>query len=152
MKFNKKNQLGLNFTQYYKDNLFRIHFSNYQYYPNHFLEPYKEQWTWLLDDKLNKNLFFTKTALSIVDKIKIEKFKPETLKSKKDIKHTFLVDENSFYRMTIKSKIIPESNIVIHPNKNYLEDKNFVQFLKLLIFTEYSELKERVLLWNQTHT
>jgi hypothetical protein len=173
MKFQKYNQLGLNFTQYIKDNLYRVHTENFfSKFDKDFVKPYQEQWKWILNDEKNKNLFFTNTARKVADSIKLNKFEAKILKSDKDVKYTFLIDDKMFYRVSIKGgeilgmrvfteegsinyssfKILPEQNLVVYPHSqyDYLNDKYFVEFIKLLIFTEYSELKETVLMPRQS--
>lgn len=167
MKIKKENMFGLNFTQNIKDTLYNAHNTNYfSKYGSEFVKPFQEQWKWLLNDLDNKNLFFTETAKKISNSIYIGKFNPNVLRLEKPKKFTFLIDENTFYRVTIDEneifairvfkdsisvnydsfKIIPKNNQVIYPqNYDYLNDKNFVQFLRLLIFTEFSEINEIVL-------
>lgn len=173
MKINSQNQLGLNFTQETKDKFYNLQSEKYfNKLPSELAEPYRQQWLGLLSDEKNKNLFFTKTALEIAEKIKIDKFEPSILKIKKEKKFTFLIDNNNFYRVNLKQdeiltihvkktnldngmswlsydafKIMPLLNTVIYPNnnQNYMEEKVFKDFLKLLIFTEYSEIVETVL-------
>ena len=158
---------GLNFTQNIKDTLYNIHNNNYfSKFDSAFVKPFQKQWKWLLSDSENKNLFFTETAKKIANSIYIGKFNPNVLRLEKSKKFTFLIDENTFYRVAIDEneilairvfkdsisvnydsfKIIPKNNQVIYPqNEDYLNDKNFVQFLRLLIFTEFSEITEKVL-------
>ncbi|MBK7362836.1 MAG: hypothetical protein IPJ01_11110 [Micavibrio sp.] len=88
-----------------------------------------------------------------------------------------MIDENHFYRVNLRQdeimavlvkttktennldyisydafKIFPLKDVVHYPpNQNdYLNDKYFMEFLKLLIFVEYSELQETVLMPNQS--
>jgi hypothetical protein len=168
MKIKKENQLGLNFSNYIKEQFYRIH--NEKFFAGldpDFVKPYKEQWKWILSDDENKNLLFTQTALSIAESIKIDKFKASTLKTNCNKKYTFLLDDKHFYRTCIKDgeifvmrvytigqsinydtfKILPEKNQVVYPlnQSNYLQDESFCKFLKLLIFVEFSELKEELL-------
>jgi hypothetical protein len=178
MKVNKYNQLGLNFTQEIKNNIFKVHSDKYFIqHPDSFIKPYREQFQDILSDDRNKNLLFTKTSLEVADKIKIGKFKPSILKIKQEKKLTFLIDENHFYRVNLKQdeimailvkitksennldyvsydsfKIMPLTDTVIYPPNptDYLNDKYFTEFLKLLIFTEYSELQEITMMPNQS--
>lgn len=170
----KDNQLGLNFTQEIRDEFYAIHHKKYfAQHPPEFVKPFIDQWKWLLSDDKNKNLLFSKTALEISDKIKVDKFKPSILKIKSEKKFTFLIDGNSFYRVCLKSddifaiyvqkhnnnyltydafKILPEQDIVsYHRSEDYMKDEVFVRFLKMLIFTEYSETKEVLLKPNHKH-
>lgn len=178
MKVSKYNQLGLNFTQEIKDSIYKVHNDKYfAQHPDSFIKPYREQWLDILSDDRNKNLLFTKTSMEVADKIKISKFKPSILKIKQEKKLTFLIDENHFYRVNLRQdeimavlvkttktennldyisydafKIFPLKDVVHYPpNQNdYLNDKYFMEFLKLLIFVEYSELQETVLMPNQS--
>lgn len=167
MKIKKENMFGLNFTQNIKDTLYNIHNTNYfSKYDSELVKPFQEQWKWLLSDSENKNLFFTETAKKIANAIHIGKFNPNILKLEKPKKFTYLIDENTFYRVAINEKeilvirvfrdsisvnydsfkIIPKINQVIYPkNNDYMNDKNFVEFLRLLIFTEFSDITEKVL-------
>lgn len=178
MKVSKYNQLGLNFTQEIKDNIFKVHSDKYfVQHDDSFIKPYREQFRDILSDDRNKNLLFTKTSLEVADKIKVGKFKPSMLKIKQEKKLTFLIDENHFYRVNLKQdeimgilvkitksennldyisydsfKIMPLTDTVIYPPNptDYLNDKYFTEFLKLLIFTEYSELQEIIMMPNQS--
>lgn len=131
-----------------------------------------EQWRWILSDEKNTNLLFTKTALDVCDNIKIGKFKPSILKIKSAKKLTLLIDSKSFYRITMSGDEIFALYVTvngnyweyvafkIHPNKDlvfyksnyttdsdvYMNDDVFVKFLKMIIFTEYSDIKEEILL------
>ncbi|MBK7362835.1 MAG: hypothetical protein IPJ01_11105 [Micavibrio sp.] len=90
MKVSKYNQLGLNFTQEIKDNIYKVHNDKYfAQHPDSFIKPYREQWLDILSDDRNKNLLFTKTSMEVADKIKISKFKPSILKIKQEKKLTF---------------------------------------------------------------
>ena len=179
MRIKKENQLGLNFTQEIKDKFYQIHSDKFfSQFNEEELKPFKEQWKWILDDSQNKNLLFTKTAIEVCKKIKVDKFKPSILKIKTPKKYTFLIDDKHFYRVFLNGseilvlhikkedlangqsylsydsfKILPNENRVVYPpNQNdYLNDKHFVEFIKLLIFTEYSELQEVVIKPNQSY-
>lgn len=170
MKIKIENQLGLNFTQRIKDEFYRIHSAKFfKGIPESYLKPFKQQWLDILSDDGNKNLLFTKTSLEVAEKIKIDKFEPSILKIKKEKKLTFLIDGNHFYRVAIAQgeifvlhikksildnghaylsydsfKIMPLLNTVVYPpnQTDYLNDKFFKEFIRLLIFTEYSELQE----------
>lgn len=50
-------------------------------------------------------------------------------------------------------KILPLKNIVIYPQNqdDYINDKHFAEFLKLLIFIEYSDVEEINMNPNQTY-
>jgi len=179
MKVNKHNQLGLNFTNEIRDNIFDVHSKTYFIgHEESFIKPYKDQFKDILSDDSNKNLLFTKTSIEVANKIKIDKFKPSILKIKQEKKLTFLIDENHFYRVMLKQneifailvkinktddirkdylsydsfKIMPLTDIVVYPQNqdDYLNDKYFSEFLKLLIFTEYSDLQEVTMMPNQT--
>jgi len=177
MKINSKNQLGLNFTQYIKDNFYKIHNENFfSKYSDEVVEPFRNQFREILSDDGNKNLFFTNTSKQVAEKIKVDKFEPKILKTEKQKKLTFLIDDKHFYRVHIKGselfcmlvlkelreqgdyisyhsfKIKPLENEVVFPkNQNdYRNDKYFLEFIKLLIFTEYSELEEVTLMPNQS--
>ena len=136
------------------------------------LKPFRAQWLNVLSDEGNKNLLFSRTSREVADKIKIDKFQPSFFKVKKEKKLTFLIDGNHFYRIVLKDdevfgllvrgtpvnisgfpeihwqydtfKIIPAKNLVVFPKNqdDYINDEYFIEFLKLLIFTEYSELEE----------
>ena len=173
MKIKKENQLGLNFTQKVKDQFYKIHSDKFfSKFSEDEVAPYKSQWKEILNDEGNKNLLFTKTSQEVCEKIKIDKFEPSILAIKKEKKLTFLIDDTHFYRVCLKQgeifaicvkkvlvggmqfyysydsfKIFPSQNIVHYPpnQDGYLNDKYFKEFLRLLIFTEYSELEEVVL-------
>ncbi len=175
MRVTKENQLGLNFTQYIKDSFYKLHNEKYfSGYPESYIKPYREQFQDILSDDGNKNLLFTRTSIDIADKIKIDKFKPSILKIKKEKKLTFLIDDKHFYRVNLKQdeifvmlvkltdgnyvsydtfKIMPLADIVIYPQNptDYINDKYFKEFLKLLIFTEYSDLEEIIISPNQSY-
>jgi hypothetical protein len=177
MKINQNNQLGLNFTQHIKDNFYKIHNENFfSKYPDDFVESFRNQFKDILNDEGNKNLLFTNTSKQVAEKIKVDKFEPKILKTDKHKKLTFLIDDTHFYRVHIKGdelfcmlvlkekresdfyisyhsfKIKPIENEVVFPkNQNdYKNDKYFLEFIKLLIFTEYSELEEVTLMPNQS--
>lgn len=173
MKINTQNQLGLNFTEEIKSHFYRLHSEKYfNQYPEDIIAPYKKQWQNILSDNGNKNLLFTQTSLEVANKIKIDNFEPKVLKISKPNKFTYLINDNHFYRVMISQeeifglnvrktlmengqfyftydsfKIIPSENRVVYPvnQSNYLEDKYFSEFLKLLIFTQYSELDETII-------
>ena len=141
------------------------------------IEPFRVQWKDILSDNGNKNLFFTKTSRDVADSIKVGKFEAKVLKVKQDRKLTFLIDDTHFYRVCLRKdeilvlivksvpssagmfywsydsiKIKPLLNEVHYPScpTDYLDDKYFSEFLKLLIFVEYSELEETILKPNQS--
>ena len=178
MKIKKENQLGLNFSQMIKDGLYKVHSEKFfSQYEESVVAPYKQQWKDILSDNGNKNLLFTKTAQEVADTIRIVRFQPSILKIKAEKKLTFLMGDKSFYRVNITQqeifvlhvflegspqgamvmynsfKINPLDNRVQYPpnQADYLNDKNFSTFLKLLIFVEYSELSEVVIKPNRTH-
>jgi hypothetical protein len=178
MKINSQNQLGLNFTQDLKDRFYALHSKGtLDKYPDDVSAPYREQWKRLLSDDSNRNLLFTKTAIEICEKIKVDKFRPSVLKIDTTKKLTFLLGANSFYRVYLVNrevfvmhvqksiskdgaerisysafKIIPDEETVVYPpNENdYLNDKNFTDFLRMLIFVLYSEVDEMVIRPNQS--
>lgn len=173
MRVNGNNQLGLRFTQELKDKFYKAHYDNYfKSLDESFLKPYKEQFLGILSDDGNKNLLFTKSSIEIANKIKIDKFEPKALKIKQEKKLTFLMGSDRFYRVMLKNdevfvllvkrelrenniyyinytsfKIMPLKDLVIFPNNQdgYMTDNDFMDFLKLLIFVEYSELEEVLL-------
>jgi hypothetical protein len=103
MKINSKNQLGLNFTQYIKDNFYKIHNENFfSKYSDEVVEPFRNQFREILSYDGNKNLFFTNTSKQVAEKIKVDKFEPKILKTEKQKKLTFLIDDMHFYRVHIK--------------------------------------------------
>lgn len=178
MRIKKENQLGLNFSQEWKDRFFQIHSEKYfSKFDEETIKPSKDEWKWILDDSQNKNLLFTNTALEIANKIKIDKFKPSILKLGVRKKYTFLMGSDSFYRISLNDnnilvlhikkeqladgrfylsynsfKIFPnEERVDYVKSPDYLNDDDFARFLKLLIFTEYSELQEVVIKPNQSY-
>lgn len=122
----------------------------------------------LASDSDNKNYLFTDTAKSVCEKIKVDKFRASALKTTVGYKKiTFLVGKDRFYRVVFNNseiivllgrlisvpnstdyrftystfKIFPELDTVDYPEnpEDYLQDEFFVEFLRLLIFFEYSE-------------
>lgn len=173
MRVNGSNQFGLRFTQDLKDRFYQAHSKKYfESLDENFVKPYKEQFLNILSDEDNKNLLFTKSSIDISNKIKIDKFEPKSLKIKQEKKLTFLMGGDKFYRVMLKNdevfvllvkrelrdnnvyyinytsfKIFPLKDMVIFPNnqEGYMTDNDFTDFLKLLIFVEYSELEEVLL-------
>jgi hypothetical protein len=170
MKINSKSQLGLNFTKELRDFIYNKQMDIIKQNPSPLGNAYYENMlkNMISDDK-NTNFLFTKSALAVADKIKIDKFEANffNLEGRNEKKITFLIDNKLFYRVIINAeyiyvmigelrmdnqfvpqtmfyytnfRIIPNLNAVSFPgNEKYMEDERFRLFIKLLIFFEFSE-------------
>ena len=176
MKINQKSQLGLLFTQEMRDFILRNQSAIIDSFPiKDLADKYKNQVKDIISDENNKNYIFTKTAIEVCNKIKIDKFEPTAIKIKSYKKITFLLGDDRFYRFIFKDnelygligrienketfpqfryctfKIYPELDTVNYPDnpENYMQDKYFAEFLRLLIFFEYSDTEIKELKPNQ---
>ena len=64
------------------------------------------------------------------------------MKIKKSKKITFLIDDNKFYRVAISEDEIPMGD--------YMKSEMFLEFIKMLIFIEFSDVTEVLLKPNQS--
>jgi hypothetical protein len=176
MKVNKNNQFGLNFTQEIKDHFYKLHSEKYfKDFTDEESAPFRKQWLDILSDEGNKNLLFSQTAIDVCKNIKLTKFEPAILKIKKSKKITLLIDDNKFYRVAISEdeimalcikktvmpnnqyyvsydsfKIYPKLNTVSFPMGDYMKSEMFLEFIKMLIFIEFSDVTEVLLKPNQS--
>ncbi len=114
MKISAKNQLGLAFDHFMKDDLFNLHYKTHL--ENASIQDRFDAMASVRDlfsDAKNKNFLFRQTALEISSRIKLDKGKLEDFSFLNRMpvkKRTFLVGDNKFYRWHRWS---PDSDILV---------------------------------------
>lgn len=169
MKITKENQIGLCVPDF-AENLIATHKKKYFVGTQDFANAERDI-TSVFSQEGNKNYLFKKTAMIVADRIKAERLLNEDFKFLNRIKEgkklTYLIDGNSFYRWERVGNFIMcvyvcaspspqgkwieyklwkfnlESGTISYPPNEYNDafERIMIRFVRLLIFTELSELE-----------
>lgn len=169
MKITNKNQIGLS-VPFFEKQLIARHKSKY-FVGSQDFEKADSEITSLLSQDRNKNYLLKQSAMIIAERIKAERLLDEDFKFLNRVKEgkkiTYLIDSNSFYRWervgdnimciyvnandTPQGKLMQwnlwkfnlDSGNISYPPHEYSDafEKIMMRFVRLLIFTELSELE-----------